>query len=125
MCALPRGILHTAWAGADNYDGDDCIFTVHDRGQGRVVLEAMNDVGFLCVMGKGLSGDVRFVKEENEDCLLQWQDLLHGEFMLLSLKTNRYIGLNPETGETYAADWDGTLPGRKSGAVFKWDITEL
>ena len=42
--------------------------------------------------------------------------------MLLSLKTNRFIGLHPETGELYSADWPGTLPARKDGTVFEWRL---
>jgi hypothetical protein len=41
--------------------------------------------------------------------------------MLLSLKTNRYVGLTPGTGEPYAADRPGTLPNRKEGTVFIWE----
>lgn len=40
--------------------------------------------------------------------------------MLLSLKTHRFVGLDPNTGELYSADWTGTRPGRKDGTVFTW-----
>ena len=45
--------------------------------------------------------------------------------MLLSLKTNRYIGTDPTTGEPYGADWAGTSPNRIDGTVFNWsEISE-
>jgi hypothetical protein len=37
--------------------------------------EALNGTGFLTVVGAGLSGDVRLMKEETEACLFQWQDM--------------------------------------------------
>ena len=48
--------------------------------------------------------------------------MLWGNCMLLSLHTNRFVGLNPLTGEPYAADWEGTRPDRKDGTVFAWEI---
>ena len=39
-----------------------CMFRVVDCGTGRVALEAMNGTGFLTVIGKGLSADVRMMK---------------------------------------------------------------
>ena len=101
-----------------------CQFLVHDRGQGRVALEAMNGTGFVTVVGEGLSADVRMLKEESAGSLFQWQDMLHGECMLLSLKTNRYVGIDPTTGEPYGADWAGTNPNRKSGTVFVWQVAD-
>ena len=122
--ANPHGMLHSAWKGSKDYMGDGCRFRVHDRGQGRVVLEALNGAGFVTVVGQGLSSDVRLIKEESAGSLFLWQDMLQGECMLLSLKTNRYVGLHPETGEPYSADWPGTLPDRKDGTVFRWDVVE-
>ena len=77
-------------------------------------------MGFLTVVGEGLSADVRFLKNESADCLIQWQDMLYGECMLLSLRTNRYIGIYPGTGAPYSADHAGANPDRKNGVVFKW-----
>jgi hypothetical protein len=64
-------------AGLKEFNGPGFQFKVHDRGKG---------------------------KEESEGSLFQWQDLLHNQCMLLSLKTNRYIGMIPGTGEPYSAD---------------------
>lgn len=73
-------------------------------GKGRIALESMDGSGFITVLGEGLSGDVRMMKDESEGSLFLWQDMLRYECMLLSLKTNRYVGLTPETGEPYSAD---------------------
>lgn len=118
--ANPHGMLHFAWLGQKEYMGNGCQFRVHDRGQGRVVLEAMNGTGFVTIVGAGLSTDVRLFPQESEASLFQWQDLLYNQCMLLSLKTDRYVGLDPDTNESYAADWAGTKPNRKDGTVFLW-----
>lgn len=39
-------------------------------------------------------------------------------------KTNRYVGLDPASGELYAADWAGTSASRLSGTVFQWEEAE-
>ncbi|MDP4188826.1 MAG: glycoside hydrolase, partial [Bacteroidota bacterium] len=122
--ANPHGMMHSASPGSKDAQGSGCQFRVYDRGKGRVVLEAMNGTGFLTVVGIGISGDVRLMKQESEGSLFQWQDMLHNQCMLLSLKTNRYVGLTPGTGEPYAADRKGTLPNRKDGTVLSWKITE-
>ena len=74
-------------------------------GLGRVVLQAMEGSGFLTVVGRGLPSDVRLMKSESPGSLFQWQGMLRQPFMLLSLQTNRYLGIGPETREPYAADW--------------------
>lgn len=119
--ANPHGILHYRGKGAKEYDTDACRFRVHDRGQGRIALEAMNGTGFVTVVGAGLSADVRLMKNETEGSLFQWQDMLNGQCMLLSLKTNRYVGTDPTTGEPYSADWTGASPDRTNGTVFNWN----
>lgn len=120
--ANPHGMLHHVASGSAEFEGLGCHFRVHDRGKGRVALEAMDGSGFLTVTGLGLSGDVRITKEETEASLFLWQDMLWGHCMLLSLHTNRFVGLNPVTGEPYAADWPGTRPDRKDGTVFAWQV---
>ncbi len=103
---------------------NDHLFRVLDRGNGKVVLQATNGTGFVTITGQGLSADVRLLKEETPASLFMWQDMLRGQCMLLSLKTDRFIGLDPRTGELYSADWPGTVPDRKDGTVFNWHIHE-
>lgn len=104
-------------------DGLGCRFKVHDKGNGRVSLEALNGTGFLTVVGMGLTANVRLLKDESESSVFQWQDMLHNQCMLLSLKTNRYVGPVPETRTPYAANFPGTRPDRKDGTVYRWEIT--
>lgn len=122
--ANPHGMMHSQGKGSREANGKGVQFKVHDRGKGRVALEALNGTGFLTVVGIGISGDVRMLKEESEASLFQWQDMLRGQCMLLSLKTNRFVGLSPGTSEPYGADFTGTLPNRKDGTVFEWKLVE-
>ncbi|HEY8994507.1 MAG TPA: glycoside hydrolase 43 family protein [Lacunisphaera sp.] len=120
--ANPHGMLHSAQPGSKQATGPGARFRVHDRGQGRVALEALDGSGFLTVVGGGLSADVRPMKQETAGSLFMWQDMLRDrQCMLLSLKTNRFVGLAPDSGEPYSADWTGTSPDRKNGACFRWD----
>lgn len=122
--AHSHGMLHFTGSSKDAYYSKGCQFRVHDRGKGRIALESIDGSGFITVVGEGLSGDVRMMKDESEGSLFLWQDMLRNECMLLSLKTNRYVGLAPETGEPYSADCAGSRPDRKDGAVFKWKALE-
>jgi len=116
----PHGMLHSAQPGAKEAQGTAAKFRVHDRGQGRVALEALDGSGFVTVFGLGLSGDVRLSKTETASSLFQWQDMLRGQCMLLSLATHRYVGIDSQTGEPYSAESPGARPDRKDGAVFTW-----
>jgi len=116
----PLGVLQPVAPASKEADGIAARFRVHDRGQGRVALEAMDGSGFLTVVGIGLSADVRLLPE-SPDSLFMWQDLLRDrQFMLLSLRTNRYVGLLPDSGEPYGADRPGTRPDRRDGTVLVW-----
>ncbi|AOS44245.1 Beta-xylosidase [Lacunisphaera limnophila] len=119
--ANPHGMLHSAAPGSKPASSPQARFRVHDRGQGRVALEVMDGSGFLTVVGAGLSADVRPLKQESAASLFMWQDLLRDrQCMLLSLHTNRFVGLAPDTGEPYGADWPGTTPNRRDGTVLTW-----
>ena len=120
VAALPHGLLHP---GTD-INSADCRFQVLDRGNGMVVLKAVNGSGYLTITGKGLSGDVRLMPEESPASLIMWQDMLRGQCMLLSMKTERFIGMDPRSGESYSADWAGCNPDRRDGTVFAWQICE-
>ncbi|NPD92968.1 glycoside hydrolase family 43 protein [Xylanibacter muris] len=122
MLAMKHGIVHNAGLGSREYDSEAVRFLVHDRGNGRVVLEAMNGAGFVTVVGEGLSADVRLMKKETEGSLLMWQDMLRGQCMLMSMHTRRFIGCSPTTGEPYSADNAGATPDRKNGTVFQVEI---
>jgi len=76
------------------------------------------------VVGAGLSSDVRTVKELTDGATFQWQDMLNNHCMLLSLHTNRYVGINSGTGEPYSADYPGTTPDCRNGTVFQWQVVK-
>lgn len=122
--ANQNGMLHTSQPNSKEAKSPAAHFRVRDRGQGRVALEAMDGSGFVTVVGIGLSGDVRLCKQESTGSLFQWQDMLRGQCMLLSLKSNRYLGIHPGTGEPYSAESPGANPDRKDGAVFCWEESE-
>ncbi|WP_221902311.1 glycoside hydrolase family 43 protein [Croceicoccus marinus] len=122
LWADPHGMLHVAAAGSAEARDQRTRFKIHDRGQGRVAIEALGVPGpanFVTIVGEGMPADVRF-QRESDASLFQWQDMLRGQFMLLSLGTQRYLGIDPATGEPYAADWPGPSPSRKDGTVFRW-----
>lgn len=123
--ASPHGMLHSTGAGSPQAEAGGIHFRVHDRGRGRVVLESNDGRGFMTVVGEGLSADVRLMRRESAGSLFQWQDLLRHEFMLLSLRTNRYVGIDPGTGEPYAADWAGAAADRRNGTVMRWEQSAL
>lgn len=124
LWGMKRGLCHSTRKGAREYDSKDCQFRVHDRGNGRVALECMNGMGFVTITGQGISADVRLLKDETEASLFQWQDMLRGECMLMSLKTNRFVGCSPDMGEPYSAQFAGSDPNRKNGCVFRYTIVE-
>lgn len=102
----------------------ECLFRVIDKGLGRVTLQSVADGRYLMVSGAGMPADVRTAPHESEATLFQWQDLLNGHCMLLSLKTNRYVGVDKTTGAPYSADYPGATPDLKNGAVFSWAVID-
>lgn len=122
--ANPHGMLHTAGMNSNEYKKQGCFFKVHDRGNGLVALEAMNGTGFLTVVGVGLSADVQLHEKESDGSLFMWQDMLRGQCQLLSMKTQRYIGIDPTNGAPYSADKTGCNPDRRDGTVFEWRIVD-
>jgi hypothetical protein len=50
-----------------------------------------------------------------------WQDYLDHDFMLLSLKNQKYLGKSPTTGSPYSMDFTGADPARRNGAVLHWE----
>jgi len=71
--------------------------------------------------GFGIAGDVRMTNDLEKAEEFLWQDYLDGQFMLLSLRNHRYLGKSPTTGSPYSMDYTGADPGRRNGAVLKWE----
>lgn len=59
-------MLNRSYPGSNTFNGTGCQFRVHDRGQGRIALEALDGSGFVTVTGAGLSADVRLMQKETE-----------------------------------------------------------
>jgi xylan 1,4-beta-xylosidase len=65
--------------------------------------------------------EVRIEKDDKGDAsTFQWQDMLRGDVMLMSLKTHRYLFVDPNAGSLCSADSPGTKPDRKDGSCFVW-----
>ncbi len=98
-------------------------FRVLDRGQGRIALQSVATGGFVTVEGDGGMSQVRINKEESGTAsLFQWQDMLQGDLMLMSLATHRYLFADPGARSLASADAPGTRPDRKDGACFSWNL---
>lgn len=50
--------------------------------------------------------------------------MLYNRCMLLSLKTQRYVGKHPADGSPYSADFQGADAGMMNGCVFSWEVVE-
>lgn len=117
MHATPHGLMYDTAADADN---DQTRFSIIDRGNGKVVLRSADGRYVFC-SGLGLPGDVRLTNDESLAEEFLWQDYLNHEFMLMSLRNNRYVGKSPTTGSPYSMDYPGADPARRNGAVFRWE----
>ena len=115
--AMEHGLLHDTNA-ADN--STLTRFRIIDKGRGQVVLQCADGRYVYCA-GYGLAGDVRLTTDASKAEVFMWQDYLDHEFMLMSMRTHRYIGKSPTTGSPYAMDFTGADPARRNGAVFRWE----
>jgi len=103
--------------------GNAAQFRVLDRGNGRIALQSVADSGFVVIKGLGGMAEVRIEKEEKGlASQFQWQDMLRGDLMLMSLVTNRYLFADPHQGSLTSADAVGTRPDRQDGACFFWNL---
>lgn len=117
MIALKHGLMYDTRA---NDQSQQTRFRLIDKGQGQVVLQC-EDGRYVFVSGYGIAGDVRLTADESKAEVFMWQDYLDHEFMLMSMRTHRYIGKSPTTGSPYSMDFTGADPARRNGAVFRWE----
>ncbi len=117
MHAQPHGLMYDTRA---NDKSKQTQFHIIDKGNGKVILQC-EDGRYVFVSGYGLPGDVRLTKDEDKAEVFLWQDYLNHEFMLMSMRTHKYIGKSPTTGSPYSMDFTGADPARRNGAVFKWE----
>ena len=95
-------------------------FRIIDKGQGQVILQC-EDGRYIFCAGYGMASDVRLTTDESKAEVFMWQDYLNHEFMLMSMRTHKYIGKSPTTGSPYSMDFVGADPARRNGAVFRWE----
>ena len=117
MIALPHGLVHDTEA---TDKSPQTRFRVIDKGQGKVILQC-EDGRYLFCSGFGIAGDVRLTTDEAKAEVFMWQDYLNHTFMLMSMRTHRYVGKSPTTGSPYSMDFTGSDPARRNGAVFRWE----
>jgi xylan 1,4-beta-xylosidase len=122
-----RGLLRPVPLASPLAKGKAAHFRVVDRGLGRIALESaggLESEGGVVTVG-GLAGiaEVRLVKGPASDAnTFQWQDMLRGDLMLMSLTTHRYLTSVPRSGGLCSADAPGTRPDRKDGSCFTWQV---
>lgn len=116
MHATAHGLVHDTGADIDN---PQTRFSVVDRGNGKVLLQCA-DGRYLFSSGLGLPGDLRLTSDISKAEEFMWQDYLDGQFMLMSMRTHKYVGKSPTTGSPYSMDYTGADPARLNGAVLRW-----
>ena len=115
--AQRHGLLYDTDAGDQS---PQTRFRVIDKGQGQVILQCADGRYVFC-SGYGIAGDVRLTNDESKAEVFMWQDYLNREFMLMSMRTHKYIGKSPTTGSPYSMDFTGADPARRNGAVLRWE----
>jgi beta-xylosidase len=115
--ALEHGLLYDTEVGNNS---QLTRFRLIDKGQGQVILQC-EDGRYIFVSGYGIAGDVRLTTDATKAEVFMWQDYLDHEFMLMSMRTHRYLGKSPTTGSPYSMDFTGADPDRRNGAVFRWE----
>lgn len=121
MDATGHGLMHSSSNRKDMRN--QVKFVVEDRSKGKIALKTA-DGRYVYIAGAGLSGDVRLTSDSSKAEEFVWQDMLYNRCMLLSLKTQRYVGKNPIDGSPYSADFQGADAGMKNGCVFGWEVVE-
>lgn len=104
-------------------EGNAALFRVLDRGQGRIALQSASTGGYVTVKGGAGLAEVRIESsEKGEASLFQWEDMLKGDLMLLSLANHRYLFADPGARSLCSADARGTRPDRRDGSCFVWQL---
>ena len=123
MYAMPHGMVYSTWISSNDYKSDRSKFIVIDKGNGVINLQCA-DGRYVYVAGAGLSGDLRLTEDRDKAENFMWQDMLRGQCMLLSLKTQRYVCKHPSDGSPYSVDCQGPDANRRNGCVFKYEVVE-
>jgi beta-xylosidase len=118
-----RNFVRPVDPGSNFAEANESHFRVLDRGNGRVALQSVKTGGYVTVKGNAGLAEVRIEAEDKGNAsTFQWQDMLKGDLMLLSLYNHRYLFADPNAGSLCSADARGAQPDRKGGACFSWEI---
>jgi len=118
-----KGFLRPVSAESQFARGKATHLNVLERDSGRIALQSAVDGRYLTVLNFGEMAEVRFTEEEQGDAsLFQWQDMLRDDLMLMSLKTHKYLFVDPYAESLCSADAEGARPDRQGGACFAWEI---
>ena len=124
MHATPHGLMYDIEAHGKTQANANLHkqthFRIIDCGKGQVQLQCLDGRYVFC-SGIGMAGDVRLTTDKSKAETFLWQDYLGHEFMLMSMRTHKYIGKSPTTGSPYSMDYPGADPARRNGAVFRWE----
>ena len=116
MNATRHGVCH------DSRSDDNTTathFRLIDKGNGKVTVQC-EDGRYIMCSGIGQPGDLRMTDNEKDAEVFLWQDYLGGEFMLMSMRTHKYVCKSPTTGSPYSMDCAGSDPARRNGSVMRW-----
>lgn len=120
-----RGFVRPVSSNDPLAKGNASYFQVIDKGNGRIALKSKSNGGIVTVKGLGLMADIRIESEDQGDAsTFQWQDMMRGDLMLMSIRTHRYLFADPNARSLTSADAPGTRPDRNDGACFSWKIVE-
>lgn len=109
----------------DDEDAPDARFRVIDRGRGRVALQSVSDGGYVTVTGLGGPADVKVLPHlDPERSSFQWNHMMQGDVLLMSLATHRYLTASSHVGGLASADSPGADPDRQGGATFLYEVHE-
>ncbi len=97
--------------------GKTSVFTVVDRGLGRVALRAKE--GFVSVDGNQTASLRAGAPGPSET--FQSMETFEGDLVLMSLSSNRYLRINQTEG-TVLADSPGPRPDGRDGVRFRWRL---
>lgn len=97
-------------------------FKVIDKGSGQIAQQSELGGGLVTATGNGTMSEVRIQKvDAGEASTFQWQDMMRGDLMLMSLRTYRYLSVDPYAGSLCSADSPGCRPDRRDGSCFVWE----
>jgi xylan 1,4-beta-xylosidase len=117
-----KSSLRPASVNSQFAEGGTTHFRIIDKGHGRVALQSVNDGSYVTVQGRGGMSEVRLEEQDYGDAsTFQWEDMRHGAVLLMSLKTHRYLCVDPHAGSLCSADSPGPGPDKKDGTCFLWN----